>query len=283
MQLGAYKIVEAGGVQWALSDTGTGPAVLLLHGFPDTPQSWTGIARDLVDAGNRVVIPYLPGYHPQALVPGKPRTSTEVAAMLGDLLDVLDVDAATLVGHDWGADIAYRMAVTQPERVRALVPIALPHPATIQPSPGTIWRTRHVLNLRMPLAALRVARNDFRYLEVLYERWAPYWFGLEREASLARAKTALSDPKVLRAALGYYRALSVVAGAIDTRVELSGPGLVVAGEHDMIPLSAYRRTVAGWDGDVRLHVVERAGHWPHREDEGSFLAALHGLLERLPA
>lgn len=283
MQLSDYVNIDVLGGRWRCSDTGTGPAVVLLHGFPDTPQSWTEIGSELAGSGFRVIVPYLPGYHPDALLEGPPRSTTAIGQLLIELLVALDVDRAVLVGHDWGADIAYRAFAAEPERVRGLVPIAIPHPGSVSPSPALLWRARHFINLRIPPTAARVRRNDFRYLEVLVERWAPHWFGLDREGVLARAKAAFADPAVLEAAIGYYRTVSFIRGGDVNRLVLTGPGLIVAGENDMVPLSAFHRTVAKWDGDVTLDVVPGAGHWPHREYQDRFLDSLHTFLARVPA
>jgi pimeloyl-ACP methyl ester carboxylesterase len=67
-----FNDVTRGGQTWRCADSGQGPVVMLIHGFPDTPQSYAGIAQALNDAGYRTIVPYLRGYHPSTLVPGRP-------------------------------------------------------------------------------------------------------------------------------------------------------------------------------------------------------------------
>ena len=154
-------------------------------------------------------------------------------------LDALGEREAILVGHDWGAAIVYGAATFHPERVRAIVPIAIPHPAQLPRNPSTLWGARHFLALKMPWAEGAVRRSDFAYLERLYRRWSPSWAGAARDRSLGAAKRAFTDERSLSGALDYYRALSLrpvaeFARAPDIR------GLVVAGTTDLDPRSTKR-------------------------------------------
>ena len=105
---------------------GDGPAVLLLHGFPDRWQLWRHQVEALAAAGHRVIAPDLRGF-------GESDRPEEVdayrlAALVGDvrgLLDALGVDRATVMGHDWGAGLAWSVVRAMPERVDALVALSV--------------------------------------------------------------------------------------------------------------------------------------------------------------
>ena len=281
-----FRNVTRGGQTWRYADNGQGPVVVLIHGFPDTPESYAGIARALNEAGYRTIVPYLRGYHPDTLVSGRPYDALHLAEDAIGLLDALEVQSAVLVGHDWGATLVWGAAALAPDRVDGIVPIAIPHPRTLKPGNalqalGLLIMARHFIYFRLPWAEAGTRRGNFRYIDSLYRRWAPHWTGRERDASLALVKEAFSRPEVLEASLDYYRALG---SKIDRR--LLGPiacrGLLVAGGRDFGGhLGPYKKSQGLLGGGGELLVVPEAGHWPHREEESQFTEALVEFLGRL--
>jgi pimeloyl-ACP methyl ester carboxylesterase len=169
--------------------------------------------------------------------------------------------------------MVYSAATLHPDRVRAIVPIAIPHPSLLPRDPRTLWAARHFLSLRMPWAERTVRRADFAYVETLYGRWAPNWAGPARDRSVADAKDAFSDERSLSGALDYYRALSP-----RTPPELARPpsarGLIVGGTTDILDPDLYEQTAGLLGVGSASLIVEGAGHWPHREDEEAFLTRL---------
>jgi pimeloyl-ACP methyl ester carboxylesterase len=282
-----FETASVGSQAWRYHDSGQGRPVVLIHGFPDTPESYASIARSLNEAGYRTILPYLRGYHPDTIVPGRPYDAVNIAEDAIGLLDVLELESAVLVGHDWGASLIYGAAVLAPERVDAIVPIAIPHPSTLKPrnalqALGLLVMARHFLYFQLPWCESGTRRNDFKYVETLYDRWAPEWQGPERDAAVARAKEAFSTPEVLRAAIDYYRAVST---KLDRR--LTGPiacrGLMVAGGRDFGGhLGPYKKSLARFEGGAEILVMPEAGHWPHREDESLFTDKLLRFLRELP-
>ena len=281
-----FENATSGSQTWRYADSGQGRAVVLFHGFPDTPQSYAGIARNLNDAGYRTILPYLRGYHPDTLVPGRPYDALHLAEDAIGLLDALDLKSAVLVGHDWGATMVWGAAALAPNRVDAIVPIAVPHPQTLKPKNarqalGLLIVVRHFLYFRVPWAEAGTRRNDFRYIDALYRRWAPSWKGPDRDAALARAKEAFSTPEVLTAAIDYYRA---IGSRIDRRVlgPIACSGLMVAGGKDFGGhLGPYKKSQLLLGGGAELLVMPEAGHWPHREQESQFTDALIRFLRAL--
>jgi pimeloyl-ACP methyl ester carboxylesterase len=275
---GHTSSASAHGQRFIYSDRGQGPAVVLLHGFPDTPQSWANTRAALDGGGYRTIVPYLRGYHPDTIVPGRAYGGRELAQDAVRLLDALELERAVLVGHDWGASIAYRAAVLAPERVRAICAVAIPHPRLLARSLGLLWRGRHFVTLRLPSAAWLVRRRDFAYLDTLMRRWAPNWSGPERERSLAEVKRCFAEERVLDAALGYYRDASLG----EDLAPIAQPALIVAGTTDIIETQAFTRSAEVCEGHCEVLVCEGAGHWPHRESEALFLEHLQAFLARLP-
>src|SRR5690606_26373693 len=106
------RIVEVDGFTWNIDDRGDGPAVVMCHGFPGLGYSYRHQLAALVAAGYRAVAPDMPGYGRT----GRPReveeyTNVAVADRLVRLLDVLGIDSAVVVGHDFGAPVAWTTAL----------------------------------------------------------------------------------------------------------------------------------------------------------------------------
>jgi pimeloyl-ACP methyl ester carboxylesterase len=105
-----------------------GDPVLLLHGWPHNYQSWTDVAPLLHRAGLRTIAPNQRGYSPRARPDGVENYRLPLLAkdVLG-IMDALDVSSAHVVGHDWGAIVAWYLAAKHPDRVRTLTAVAFPH------------------------------------------------------------------------------------------------------------------------------------------------------------
>ena len=125
--------VDSGGIGIEVEVTGEGPPVLLLHGFPDTGRLWRHQVPALVDAGFQVIVPDQRGY-------GRSDKPAEVDAygilpLGGDVLAVLDqlgIERAHVVGHDWGAAVAWVVATVAPERVERLAVLSVGHPVVFR-------------------------------------------------------------------------------------------------------------------------------------------------------
>ena len=122
------RMIETNGVTLRVLDEGSGPAVLLLHGFPELAYSWRHQIAPLVAAGYRVIVPDQRGYggssRPEAI------TDYDITHLTDDLVGVLDAlgeDNAVIVGHDWGSFVASHFAQLQPGYTKALVNMSVPH------------------------------------------------------------------------------------------------------------------------------------------------------------
>jgi len=110
--------------------SGEGPAVLLLHGFPDSGDLWRDVTPLLVAAGYRVLAPDLRGFGESDAPVGRRHYAIDrIVADVVALLDTLgDAQPVHVVGHDWGAAVAWRLAIAHPQRVRSSVVISVGHP-----------------------------------------------------------------------------------------------------------------------------------------------------------
>jgi pimeloyl-ACP methyl ester carboxylesterase len=278
-----FQAISRGAQRFVVSQAGEGPDIVLLHGFPDTPYSWSEIESALVDAGWRVTVPWLRGYHDDTIVPGR-RYDPETLGHDGlELLDAIGVPHAVLVGHDWGALVAYVAATLAPDRVRAIVTSGIPHPSVLRRTPAAMWEVRHFLTLKLPWAARSCRRGDFAYFDRLYRRWAPDWSGPEREETLGRAKRALSSQATLDGAIAYYRDLPLGGPPQVLRRVPPVPGLIIGGDHPLGQRGLYTRTAELLPPPSRALIVAGAGHWPHREDPAVVVPELLGFLAQLSA
>jgi pimeloyl-ACP methyl ester carboxylesterase len=262
--------VEANGLRFAYLEEGTGPLVLLLHGFPDTARSWDDARARIAAKGYRAVSPWMRGYTPTAI----PDRDTDVETLGRDalaLIEALGETSAIVVGHDWGAAASYAAASLEPARVKRLVVIGIPHPAALKPTPAKLWGVRHFLAYKLPGAASRFAKNDFAALPVIYKRWSPTWSPSADD--LAPVRATFSDPASLRAAFGYYRQLRFRPQPF-LRKQIEVPTVAFAGLDDnLIGPADYTAAKRMFAAD---YVVEemRGGHFMHREHPGEFAAKL---------
>jgi pimeloyl-ACP methyl ester carboxylesterase len=266
----AIQYVEANGLRFAYLEQGSGPLVLMLHGFPDTARSWDDLRGRIAANGYRAVSPYMRGYHPTEI----PAADADQETLARDplaLIEALGAGEAVVIGHDFGAAAAYGAAAIGPDRVKKLVVIGIPHPATLKPSPRKLWGVRHFAVYKLPGAPARFARNDFAALPAICRRWSPTWDPDPHEFDAVRA--SFSDPASLNAAFGYYRKLSPIPSA-SLKKRITVPTVAFAGLDDPVAEpSDYRRAARMFDDEYIVEEVP-GGHFMHREHPEAFAERL---------
>lgn len=185
------------------------PIALCLHGFPDTAYGFRRLAPILVDAGYRVVAPFMRGYLPSS-------TASDGAYHLGALMDdALRVraaagptDADVVIGHDWGAITATGLAAMPESPFARAVVMSVPPAATLRANrarllrllPAQLLRSWYISYFQLPLLP---ERSESWTVPLLWRRWSP---GYRAEDDLAEVRAAIGAPEHWRAALGPYRA-----------------------------------------------------------------------------
>jgi pimeloyl-ACP methyl ester carboxylesterase len=123
-----HHFIETNGIRMHIVEQGQGPLVLLCHGFPETWYSWRYQLSVLAAAGYRVVAPDQRGYG-QTSCP-EDIASYTILHLVGDLvglLDALNEDQAVIVGHDWGANVAWHATLLRPDRFRSVITMSVPY------------------------------------------------------------------------------------------------------------------------------------------------------------
>lgn len=204
------KRITANGLAFAYLESGDGPLVVLLHGFPDNAHSWEHQIEALARAGYRVVAPFLRGYPPSEVPEGGHYDLATLATDVKCLIEVLNHgQPAYLVGQDWGAAISYGVLGAYPQWIRRAVILAVPHPAevrrTLRRSPRHVLRSFHWFLFQLPWLPEALCRaRDFAFIEFLWKLWSPAY---DDHAHMARIKRMLAEPGALEASLAYYRAM----------------------------------------------------------------------------
>ena len=191
--------------------TTSGPAdgvpVVLLHGFPESAASWEPVSALLNESGLRTFAPNQRGYSPGARPDGVDsyRIDHLVADVIG-LLDALGLDSAHLVGHDWGAAVAWVVAARHPDRITSLTTVSVPHPGAFG------WALREDADQKERSSYIRLLRMEGKAERVLLDENAHSlraMFGdVVPPALVDRHVALLSEPGALTAALNWYRAMT---------------------------------------------------------------------------
>jgi len=187
-----------------------GTPVLLLHGFPQTFLCWDGVVAHLTEAGLRPIAPNQRGYSPGARPVGTAayRSALLVKDVIG-LVKGFGLESVHLVGHDWGAAVAWQTAVEYPEYVRSLTAVSVPHTAAFG------WALREDADQRERSTYINLLRQEGKAEEVLLENDAQRlraMFGSNSPDD--RYVAHLSEPGALTAALEWYRAMTSEFGRL---------------------------------------------------------------------
>jgi pimeloyl-ACP methyl ester carboxylesterase len=258
--------------------SGSGPGLILLHGFPETSAMWVPLMEAAVAAGYRVVAFDQRGYSPGARPEGV--ESYLVPELIGDVLAVAKAagfERFHLVGHDWGCVVGWGVAIQNPERLHSWTGLSIPHPGTL-------------------LADLR--REPPAYIKVFTAPWVPEillsFNGMARLRGGYNGMTAeqrdeylavFSEPGALTATLNWYRAITA---GLDRGEEITGPvsvsTLFIWGTREVWvtqdALERQRKLAAGPYAELELD----AGHFVLQEQTQATVAAvMEHLRQRDPA
>jgi len=239
-----------------------GRPVLLLHGFPQTSASWAAVTPLLTQAGLRTYAPDQLGYSPGARPAEVDAYAVQnLAQVTADLMTALGTPVADVVGHDWGANVAWVLAAWHSDRVRSLTAVSVPHPAAytaaFRVDPEQKERSAYIRLFWQPGKAEAVLlADDARRLRRMLLGTSGET-GVPAEA-VDEYVAVLSAPGALTAALNWYRAMSA-----DIRVDkVEVPTTYVWSDADVaIGRTAAEACAQFVDGDYRFVELPGITHW----------------------
>lgn len=263
---------------------GSGPLVILLHGFPQDWWSWRHQLPPLSEAGFRSIAMDLRGYGDSDKTPRGYDPMTLASDVAGTIRS-LGARNAIVVGQGWGGYIAWTVAAGHPDVVQGLCAVSAPHPLEMLSSRRAVLRRRpllHLLSMQVPwLPERRIMRGP--YLSRHLEAWSSDSNSYPSAEEVEHYRAALSNWPSPHCALEYHRWLLRSRLRSDGRAfkrllranKVAAPVLTIAGSDDEVVAAEVsdrsRRHVAGISEHV---VVEGAGHFVPEEQPGATTAAL---------
>jgi pimeloyl-ACP methyl ester carboxylesterase len=268
------------GYRRAFVRAGSGPPLLLLHGIGNSAQTWAGVLDRLAES-HTVIAPDLLGHGAS----DKPRADYSIAGYangMRDLLSILDVEKATVVGHSLGGGIAMQFAYQFPERIERLVLVGS---GGLGPEISPSLRLASLPGAEAVLTLLSAASGVVRLGLATVERSGRLlgWKPVSDLAEAGEAMLALRDVEARRAFLQTLRGVADKRGQLITAVDRlylanAVPMLVIWGSRDPIVPAAHAETVRRLVPTARVEVFEGAGHWPHLDDPARFCSVLLDFL-----
>ena len=278
----AHKEVDVNGVVLHVAEAGSGPPLVLVHGWPQHWWCWRHLIRSLART-YRVLAPDLRGFGWSDAPQGNYAKSTFAADILG-LLDAEGIDRVRLVGHDWGGYAAFLVALEHPDRVERLLALDIPPPwfPARLPSPRHLalpLLASYQLALATPLLGARLLTSGpWAVRAIIRGGSGPLACWPDNELDVYA--NVLSEPARAAASSACYRtflARELPAAALggDRGGELQVPSLLAMGEN-----SGIRRVFDPQPGhNLRVETVRRAGHFLPEEAPAEVIALVRGWLE----
>lgn len=238
-----------------------GPAIIALHGFPDRADSFRPMIPALTAAGFRVLAPDQRGYSPRARPAGvKSYAISRLAADICALADQAHLPTFHVLGHDWGAAVAWELAGEHPDRIATVTALSVPHPSAFfaAMARGQLVRSWYMIAFQLPWLPERVLRLLFETRRFADQRRAAD----ARRAARDGAVELWREPGAATAALNWYRAMFHRTSP-PARVRV--PTLYVWSTRDLfLGRTAAELTGRYVDGPYRFEVLDGVSHWiPH--------------------
>ena len=292
----ARPVAVGDGIELSVAEAGSGPAVVLCHGFPELAFSWRHQIAPLAEAGHRVIVPDMRGYGassaPAAIA------DYDVLSLCGDmtgLLDALGEERAIFIGHDWGAFLVWQMAWIHPERVRAVAGLSVPFVPRAPAAPIPIMRANlgedfYIVWFQEPGVADAALASDVRRTLTTSRQWTAQW--AEEDGASTNRPEWLTEAELqvyvdafertgFTGGLNWYRNIDrnweLTAPYEQRRIEQ--PALFLTGELDPVKNFMPVEAMDGWVTDLRRRVtVPGAGHWVQQQAPEAVNAELLGFL-----
>lgn len=274
-----HGYANVNGVRLHYAEMGSGPLVILLHGFPQCWYTWRYVMPRLAQRFH-VVAPDMRGYNESSKPGGVSSYNIEkVSGDIVELIDALGEEKAHVVGHDWGGSIAWHMGAHHSDKIDRLAVINAPHPAAFQRElrrPKQALRSWYVLAFQIPIIAEAMLRMTFRR-SLSSSAPTPGTFS---EEALDVYENAVSQPGTATSMLNYYRAAVRQAPALmpEAKRIITVQTLLLWGMKDFALAPELIEGLEPYVPDLRIERIEESGHWVPEEKPGVVADLLLGFL-----
>jgi pimeloyl-ACP methyl ester carboxylesterase len=276
-----HRQVQAGDIELHVAEAGEGRPVVLLHGFPELWYSWRHQLPALADAGYHALAPDMRGFGDSS-APAEIE-AYDVVELCGDvvrLLDDIGAERGAIVGHDWGANVAWHFALLHPERVACVAGISVPLTPRSGSPPLALMREHlgedfYIVWMQEPGVADEALARDVRRTVLTPDVWNARWAASEEEP---RVPSWMTEDDVsfyvdtfertgFTGGLNWYRNIDRnwerTAGLDERGVEQ--PALFMAGTRDSTVKWMSPDATKDRFKDLRIVMVEGPGHWLQQE------------------
>ena len=260
-----HRLIESRGVSTFLYDAGEGPPVVLVHGYGDTADGWRRVVPGLLE-NHRVVALDVPPFG-RSGEPDVPRLIEFYKEFFPELLDRLEIESATVIGHSLGGAISLHVAIERPDLVNRLGLVA---PAGLGKAPPWWWHLltgyeqvyKRALSIPSPLTPLLIRQGMRRFLD-----WRLFHDPTKLEDDIRHLVEMHATPADLGKLLKAGRCCieSYTGQLLEDSRALDIPKWMVWGRHDGLVPSEHALAFAQAHPEAAVHVFEDCGHYPHIE------------------
>ncbi len=266
-----HKNIQVNGVKLHVVEAGNpnGELLILLHGFPEFWYAWSHQILDLAEAGLHVVVPDQRGYN----LSEKPASVsayriTELRQDICELIKHYGQKNCFLAGHDWGAAVAWDLAIHHPKKIKKLAILNVPHPKImlrfLTTRPKQILKSWYIFFFQLPyLPELFFKRKDFRAGVLALKKGTKRHTFTQEE--IKTYKEAWSQPSAITAMLNWYRALGRSKPKLPKDARVKVPTLMIWGKKDLA--LSYKMAQPSIDlcDQGKLIFFEDSSHWVQHE------------------
>jgi pimeloyl-ACP methyl ester carboxylesterase len=259
------------------------PPVILLHGFPEFWYGWHHQLPALADAGYRVLVPDQRGYN----LSDKPAgidayRLDELAADVLGLIEQTGRAKVLLAGHDWGAAVAWWVALHYPQRIEKLAILNVPHPAImlnmLKANPRQLFKSWYIGFFQIPALPEKLMgmAESWGLANMLLTASNP---GSLNDADIARYIDAWGQPGALTAMLNWYRALVRRPPVMPADLRIHVPTLILWGERDIALVPEHAPASAALCDEARVVMFPAASHFVQHDEPAAVTAHLRAFFE----
>lgn len=280
--------VQVNGIKLHVMQAGPkdGELVILLHGFPEFWWGWHKQMHFLAKLGYRVWVPDQRGYNLSEKPSGVAAyRHKQLAADVIGLIEAAGEQEAIIVGHDWGASVAWWLAHVHPERVKRLIILNVPHhnvmERTLQSSFAQLLKSWYIFFFQIPQLPEWILRQGNHYFmqRAIVESARPKTFS---PADLAKYRAAWNRPNAVQSMLNWYRAVIQRPSKTPSDPTIKMPTLVIWGTQDQFLSVEMAQKSVDLCANGQLFLIESATHWVQHDEPEAVNAAIGAFIRPNP-